>query len=202
MGLLKIHDYGNFDSLHLSYYQQVYHNFDIWWDETVSHWIVEHLTSIIRLKVNDEEIKNQIKRFRGDINISIDDEITQQDIIRFKSLNVVKWLYTTFIENFKVIIGHQLTFHMANLLEAAVSSSLDSISFITEVANNMYNYNTFVERLIHSVAIRLRIFNGFTNKVKRRYIAAVVIQRQWRKSIVDPDYLVCRKRLMKEFETM
>jgi hypothetical protein len=117
-------------------------------------------------------------------------------------VNVVKWLYTAFIEKFKIVFGHPMAFHMANLLEAAVSSSIDSISFIPEVADNMYNYNTFVERLIHSVAIRLRIFNGFSYKIKRRYIAAVVIQRQWRKSIADPDYFVCRKRLMNEFDKM
>jgi hypothetical protein len=56
MGLLRIHDFGNLDSLQLFRYQQVHHNFDIWWDETVTNWIVEHLTFILRLKVHDEEV--------------------------------------------------------------------------------------------------------------------------------------------------
>lgn len=202
MGLLNIHDYGNLDSLHLRNYQQVYYGFDCWWNECVTLWIVQRLTQILTLDAPDDDIKEQIRKFRMDIHLSIDDDINQQDIIRFKSLNVVKWLYTDFMQKFKIVFGFQMAFDMTNLLEAAVSSSIDSISFLPEVAENMQHYNRFVERLIHSVVIWLKMLHGFTHKIKRRYIAAVVIQRQWRNSIADPNYFLCRKRLMDEFSRM
>ncbi len=62
------------------------------------------------------------------------------------------------------------------------------------------NYKKIIENAIESVGL---LFNDYFFKIiEPQIIAAHKIQTQWRKTISDPEYNICKNRLLREYNNL
>ena len=202
MGILKLYNEGNIHSMSLKSYKDANSKYHKWWDSYVSGWISEHVLEIVRLKVADEAICDEIREFRKRFDLFLRDEITQTDIIRFHSLKVIKWLYGDFKDRFLPLLGHIDMVSTITMIEMSITTALDAICYIEDISHSIYKYNQYVQHLLYSFTAKLGTFSKLTFVLKKKYFAVLFIQRQWRETISNPNYLLCKKRLIREFNEM
>lgn len=171
-----------------------------WWDEYFTKWTMQKLRDLLLLEhERDISLQNEIRRFHYEMNIHHNDEIAKFEIIRFKSINTVKWLYSGFKEHFHYIFSNNTMQDTIDILDYSITTAVDCVSSLPEIIENDERYNAFVERMIKTLMERLWLFSKITTPIKNKFIAAKRIQKHWRVANTTPSYLLCRNRLQKEY---
>jgi hypothetical protein len=179
-------------------------DFYTWWNQTFIKWTTAKLSEILLLdQEQDILLQHEIRRFQYEMNIPMwTSNTTRFEIIRFKSMNMVKWLYGEFKIHFKYIFPQNTMQDTIDIFDYSISTAIDCISSLPEIIENDERYNAFVERIIKTLMERLWLFSKITGPIKNQFIAAYKIQNYWRKANSSPSYLLCRKRLQREFLEM
>ena len=181
--------------------------FSKWWDDNFTRWTSQKLLEILQ-NDNDRDhvLLTEIRRFRYEMNIcsveADESELSRCDMIRYKSMKVVRWLYRDFTTHFVRIFGQNVLREVINILDFSITSAIDCICSLPELTEDDTRYNGFVERLVKSLMDRLWLFSTITLPIKKKYMAACVIQHRWRLANSTPKYVLCKKRLLREYNEL
>jgi len=142
MGLLKIHYRGQCDTLLDGSYASVCKHFHEWWDAFVSDWITSNVFDILHLKEDETDTIEKMKDFRRDIGIDPEEEISKYDIVRFKTILLIRWMYAEYIPRYKWVFGHSTTIECMNMIEMTMSTAMDAICCIPFMVDDELQFNT------------------------------------------------------------
>jgi hypothetical protein len=202
MGILRLYVNGTIDTYSLPCITDVVRKYNNWWCSNVRTDIVDNLRCLLQVKDDENETIKEIMEFRDGLRLVIGDVITVPDIIRFKSITIYGWLYLQFAKKMRMYLNVNQVNLIINIIDHTVLVAIDAICNVPEISNSKIRYNSYIYNVIDSLARKLDGHLVGTYHLKMKFFACILIQRQWRKSISDPKYYLCRKRLNREFDDL
>jgi hypothetical protein len=204
MGIFSIHKARTLGTRFVQSYTDVTHAYYDWYYTEFKVYVADNLISILSLPDDRDYVKHQIMEFRRRIplhNHDVDD-ITTIDIIRFCSYQIYKWLFCEFYNKLYPYFGYVQSHELIRMVEMGILVPIDCICLHDDMVSTDVSYNQYITNLSNSVSDRFMSDMKKKIHLKTMFVAAVHIQRCWRKAISTPSYLICRKRLFHEFYEM
>lgn len=202
MGVYNLYMQGNAWTGNLTSYVDALTLYFEWWNQLAKESLVENLNRLLLLVDDETSTEQGIIEFRQKFGLNWVDDITLTDIARFKSLSIYTWLYTEYSKQFIFVWGRKEIESIISTIENVVLTAVDvacTCDFLISTANR---YNTYISAMIRALAHRIDTHRPETHIAKRKFFAVMHIQKCWKKCITDPDYLLCRRRLMREYHEM
>lgn len=91
---------------------------------------------------------------------------------------------------------------LTNIIECSVLVATDAVTYFEDITDNIDMYNLYIQRVIESLMNRFDTCRLELRELKKKYFAAIMIQRQWRTSNTNPTYQICKTRLEREYNEL
>ena len=202
MGLLRQYMQGNSHTYRLTNFSSALHAYHSWWYSEFKMYVVEGLSNMLMLKDDESSSILDIQKFRRDFSLMVHDEITQNDIIRFKTLAIYKWLFLDMQKRLEPLFSPNEIKILTNIIECSVLVATDAVTYFEDITDNIDMYNLYIQRVIESLMNRFDTCRLELRELKKKYFAAIMIQRQWRTSNTNPTYQICKTRLEREYNEL
>tara|TARA_Y100000389_G_C17316754_1_gene440875 strand:- start:235 stop:723 length:489 start_codon:yes stop_codon:yes gene_type:complete len=157
--------------------------------ENQQNSIYEQVEELIEKDLNN--MKNNINEITFCIDYIHDDE--------YVGLYIFKLNEEMFYES-KFIFDTDLALGIKTSIFHSIQSQLKLIKEITEMDDGI-NINKIIDKSFAGIS-NTDLFNEYVDCSSLQFYAASAIQKQWRKAISNPQYMLCRNRLHREFETL
>jgi hypothetical protein len=199
MGFLRQHLYGVMQTHKLKSFSRLSEAYRLWWVNNYRDYLEFELRNVLLVSEVEPQVVAEIHRFRNEFGLFIDDLITTQDVIRFKTFGLYKWIYNGLQKKFSSILTREEVVRLGKIIEMTVVVATDCACCLPELTDDISVYNRYAHQLITCLLDRIGDYQMSIHHMKTKFIAATFIQRSWRECVRNPAYLVCRRRLIHEY---